>query len=572
MFNRAAAEKNELCELLVNCKRLGRRIKENRFKPLSSLSIGKQIPPRELADKLVENYIRTFEGVLRIVHIPTFRAEYERYWQNPDAASDSFVIQLQLCMALGCVVHDDTYSMRPMASQWVHEAQLWLIIPPEKGRMTIAGIQIRCLLCLARATASVSHDLIWSFAGSLVRIAMAMGLHRDPKHLTQMTTYRAEMRRRLWATILELNLQSSFDAGGSSLLSNLDYDTALPANMDDAELTDEPDSRSEKFQRRDRPTGMSVQLELLKSLQLRMNLLKHTNEFKNSSSYNETLRLNSELTRACRTLSRTLVTFMQNQPTRGGHQVTAFHTSMAEILVYRGFHALHQPIITRSFTDPKFYFSRKMCVESSLKIMDISALSRPRGSDITSSAPEHDIDTRRLTINASGLFRHIRMQALIAAVLELIYQKGEESHNLGYLSARENSDLRASMDAAAEWLFARIRSGETNTKGNCFLTSCLSHADALEMGLGPEEAEDMVLQKTTETARTCWQILKDVAEREGVPVHEGEEEAMNLDLEVEMPMEWLRSWSWDEFPQDGPWSGFPQSPIGEGYQNMTATL
>ncbi|KAI9163789.1 Transcriptional activator protein acu-15 [Paramyrothecium foliicola] len=556
MFQRAAAEKNELCELLVKCKRIGRRIKENRFKPLSSINIGKQIPQRELADQLVEIYLRTFEGTIRILHVSTFRAEYERYWQNPEAASDAFVIQLQLVMALGCVLFDDTFSLRSLAVTWVHEAQLWLILPPEKARMTMTGIQIRCLLCLARATSSVSHDLIWSFAGSLVRTAMAMGYHRDPKHLTQMTVYRAEMRRRLWATILELNLQSSFDAGGSALLSISDYDTALPADLNDDELTDEPDGQASAKKAREQPTGISVQLELLKSLQLRMNLLKQVNEFRTDSSYNETLRLNSELTKACRALSRNLNMFLQKDIANGSNRVTIFHTSMVEILAYRGFHALHQPVITRSFKDPKFYFSRKMCVESSLKIVDLSNLSRLN----QPGAVPGQTDTNRLTVNASGLFRHIRMQAMIAISLELMHQNGEESHSLGYLSATETSDLRASMEAATEWFFARLRSGETNIKGNCFIASCLGHAEALELGLGPEETDDMILQRTTECARVCFQYLKGVAENEGVPFQENGEEIMDFDTGAELPMDWLGSLSWDDVADQG-WSGFPQSPF-----------
>ncbi|KAA8643766.1 fungal specific transcription factor domain-containing protein [Aspergillus tanneri] len=54
--------------------------------------------------------------------------------------------------------------------------------------------------------------------GLLVQTAMHIGLHGDPKHLPAMTTYHAEMRQRLCISILELNLQCSFEAGASPLL------------------------------------------------------------------------------------------------------------------------------------------------------------------------------------------------------------------------------------------------------------------------------------------------------------------------------------------------------------------
>jgi hypothetical protein len=77
--------------------------------------------------------------------------------------------------------------------------------------------------------------------------------------------------------------------------------------------------------------------------------------------------------------------------------------------------------------------------------------------------------------------------------------------------------------------------------------------------LGPEATDEMIMQKTTETARVCWQLMRDTAEREGVPLLENGTEAMDLTMgSLELPMEWL-GWSFDEFP--GPaWSNCPQSP------------
>jgi hypothetical protein len=57
----------------------------------------------------------------------------------------------------------------------------------EKNRLSISGLQVQCLLILARHTLSVGGDLIWIAMGSLVRSAMQMGLHHDPKHFTNMS-------------------------------------------------------------------------------------------------------------------------------------------------------------------------------------------------------------------------------------------------------------------------------------------------------------------------------------------------------------------------------------------------
>lgn len=59
------------------------------------------MPPREVADKLIGNYLRTFESTYRILHVPTFEAEYAQYWENPATTGTGVVIKLLLVMAIG---------------------------------------------------------------------------------------------------------------------------------------------------------------------------------------------------------------------------------------------------------------------------------------------------------------------------------------------------------------------------------------------------------------------------------------------------------------------------------------
>ncbi|KAL6860643.1 hypothetical protein ACO1O0_004671 [Amphichorda felina] len=617
MLARAELEKGNLAALLNRCKSLGRTIKRNRLQPLSTEGLGQRnMPSREVADRLVEAYLRSFEGVLRILHVPSFRAEYERYWHTPAAASDFFPIQLQLVMALGAVVDDDTFSRRALATQWIYEAQLWLMLPPEKRCMTLAGIQIMCLLTLARAVCAVGQDLVWITTGGLIRNAMHMGLHRDPRHLADMTTYRAEMRRRLWATILELNLQSSFDAGGPPLISALDYDTRAPANLDDDQLGDHLDRERipAEGQPPDVVTQMSIPLELSKSLPLRLTLLRHANDFRAGDSYDETLRFNSDLTKACRSLSHRVALILsrsskqQQQQQQQQHQPgerpaaprpTDFHASVAELLLYRCFHTLHLPVISRSLDDPRFYFSRKMYLDGALKITHICGLSGPRRADgpgrphsDTGNSPADDTgrqtDLDRLLTNGSGTFRNTALQSLPPLVIELLQIRraavgggyggegpcveGEGEGlglglGLGYLPAVHDYDLRATIEAGRLWMLRRIRSGETNIKGHCFAAACLRHLDAVEAGGDRAATKEAILQATEESGRLCYEVLKELAEREGVAVAEeedekGEGEGMQKDsgedvlgmetgvggqVGVEgMTVDFMGDWTWDD--------------------------
>lgn len=557
MLSRAEYEKSELFSSFIKCKVLGRSIKQSRLKPLSSVNLGKGIPRRELANQLVENYLRTFEGVMRVVHVPSFRAEYERYWQNPDAASESFTIQLQLCMALGATLHDERFSLRSMAMQWVYEAQLWLMLPPEKSRMTTVGIQIMCLVNIAKSVCGAGHDLTWITTGALLRKAMYMGLHRDPMHLSKMTRYRAEMRRRLWATILELNMQSAFDAGGSALISSSDYDTRPPANLDDDQLGDEPDTENSSEQPADVPTQTSVQLALLRSHVLRMGLLKHVNDVQTPESYTETLRLNSELTKACLSMTKNLTAL--SKKSSAATNVTAFHISVAELLLYRCFHSLHQPVMVKSMEDPKYYFSRKMCLDSALKITHLCGLSGRGRPDATSTnnLPQGS-DFRRLIINGTGVFRNVPVQSIFSIIVAVAHQRSEEAVSLGYLPSLGDADLRGCLDAAQGWMAERLHSGETNIKGCCFIAACVAHIDAVKAGLDTKAIEAANIQAALDASARCWESLKEMARNEGVPLDEADGTATGMEGVMTFEDAWMGDLAWDDSAQ---WAGLGQAPF-----------
>lgn len=520
---------------------IGRKLKENRMHPLSSASIGQSFPSRELADQLIENYLRTFEGVLRIVHVPTFRADYERYWQNQSAASESLVVLLQLCMALGSSVRDDSYALKNAATQWIYEAQLWMILPPEKSRMTILGIQIMCLLAWAKMVIGVGPDLVWVHAGGLVRRAMYMGLHRDPMYLGEMTKYRAEMRRRLWATILELNLQLSYEAGGLPLISPSDYDTKPPCNLNDEQLSDETDipGSNNSDSSESEETQVTLQIALLKSLPLRQKLLEAVNNFRYKQSYDDILQLNSEMTSACREFSRATTKSGGNS----AKWITSFHTTVAELMMHRCFNTLHIPVLSKSFSDPKTYFSRKMCLDNALKIAHMWGFA---GADTSSS--EISADFKRLTVTGSGMFRNISVQSFFVLCLELLYEHESKTTGLGYLPGPHRSHIRLIAGGFLDWCVDRMRAGETSAKGHCFVSACLGFIEALDKGLGKEETEALIMQRATESAATSLELLNEMARSDGVHIDgdiAGESVAME-DGMADLGMDWQSTWAWEE--------------------------
>jgi hypothetical protein len=132
-----------------------------------------------------------------------------------------------LVLAIGTVFISDSTkatSLRANARQWVYAAQQWLSAPLEKSRVSIRGLQIQCLLILARETIGIGSDLIWTSIGTLIRTAMQLG-HRDPQTFYGMSPLHAEMR-----------VQAAFNSAMPPLISLDDFDTGPSLNINDDEI------------------------------------------------------------------------------------------------------------------------------------------------------------------------------------------------------------------------------------------------------------------------------------------------------------------------------------------------
>lgn len=495
------------------------------------VQLGKTVPPEATSRRLVDAYFRTFESVYRILHRPTFWQGYSKYWDDPDVASPVFVVQFQLCMAIGTCFQDDAVVLRRSVAQWIHEAQVWLVSPTKMSRSNLAILQTMCLLHLARETCGVEGDAAWIRAGSLIRTAMYLGLHRDPDNLPRTSPFGAEMRRRLWATVLEIVLQASLDSGAPPLIAPSDFDTRPPSNFDDDQLTE-----ANELPSMPRPptafTQTTVQLSLLRSFPVRLAIAQYVNHFNSSPTYQETLRWNTELTNACRALSATFQPFYDPAgilPKR----LSLFQLRLAESMVHRFFLALNHPWLWSAHNNPAYYFARKMCVETSLKLYRAIATGSPAGDSGTASQTD---DFTRLATCGYGAFRSIPSLAVLTICLELLWQVQEDrsfrqsividsqqdrpgpgseadvSTSVGIAvgsGAAPRQDLLEAVQYSIGWTERRIQNGETNIKSHLLYSALLSQVQALQRGASDTEVERQVQNCIAEDLNQCWRLLKD---------------------------------------------------------------
>ncbi|KAJ8071760.1 hypothetical protein OCU04_002076 [Sclerotinia nivalis] len=492
----------EIFDLLNKCKALGRKAKEYQSveSPIPS-GYRDFVPEKEISDRLVNAYFRTFESVYRILHIPTFKEEYALYWKDPAAASMAFVMKLLLVMAIGTCFYEDpilSSSLHSKAKHWIAAAQAWVSAPSEKGRLNIVGLQNHCLLIIARQVNSVGGDLTWISAGSIYHLAMCLGLHRDPAHFPKMGPFHAEMRRRLWATVLELSLQSSQDLGMSPLINTQDYDTELPANIDDSEIsettTEAPASKPVTTF-----TQTSIQLSLMRSFCTRLEIAKAVNSFRSETSYEETLRLGSTLSSLSRSGSALLQSFFTSNSEQ---KPNPFQIKIHDFFTIHFLLALHRPYAVKAKVNPTYYYSRKVCLETSLSLL-APAISLPERFNL--SQPD---DWALLTWTSSGITRGIYIHAYIGLGLELNQQLEEDPPLPLSISAppTQQVEILRILRSGRDWAANRISRGDTNIKGHVFISCLCGQIEALQKNTSTEEG---IITDARKSVEYCLQLMKD---------------------------------------------------------------
>jgi hypothetical protein len=129
-----------------------------------------------------------------------------------------------------------------------------------------------------------------------MRLALASGMHRDPSLLStgKISAFEREMKKRLWVTIMELELQASIESGIQSSLAGLYWDTSAPTNLPDdafsAETQELPASRP-----LDSFTSAAYLSVSRQSIPLRLHLMQLLNDPSENLPYSEVLHYDAQV-------------------------------------------------------------------------------------------------------------------------------------------------------------------------------------------------------------------------------------------------------------------------------------
>ncbi|CAD0114800.1 unnamed protein product, partial [Aureobasidium uvarum] len=331
------------------------------------------LPERIKVDLLVRIYLDNVDCTYAILHFPSFHREYEAMWRDPLNAKSGFVATVLLMMACcQCLIQGqpqtymaDSPVSRETAITLIRVCESWIARSSPK-HTDLAWFQVQCLLLIAKQTHQVKVKRRWVESGNLLRIAISAGMHRDPELLQKKTlssVFEHEMRRRIWAFIVEWDLQTSVDRGMPATSSDVASDIGPPSNLHDTDF-DESTVVMRTSRSLTEMTKMTFMCLSSRSRGLRRKIITMFNQPLHQVSFEEVLASTQELELSLASLPHWAGDRLRDL-TAYDQSIALLHIQLEQFLVI--LHALHA---RQAVTKTHINFSKQAFKSAAVSIVD----------------------------------------------------------------------------------------------------------------------------------------------------------------------------------------------------------
>ena len=332
-------------------------------------------PPRQVANELITRYFETENPATHIVHRPTFRKQYERHWSNPESSN---VAWLGMCFAMMSLALQSYHRAGDEPS--IYRGKAWAqsltylewtsscLVHADFTQPVTFMVETLCLYLQAEhARTRDAETGVWILVGIIVRLAMRIGLHRDPKPFASLTPFQAEMRRRLWNFVRSSDILMSFQVGMPSLTKSTDCDTDFPSNLYDEEFGEDT-----KIMPPSRPlseiTPMSFMIVNAHLTFMLGKVLENSSAIE-PISYETAMKLDAEL-REVRSRIPPHLTMKSREESAldSAYQVMQRYT--LDLIFQKSLCMLHRKFLSRARENPRFAYSRRTCVDACMEMLN----------------------------------------------------------------------------------------------------------------------------------------------------------------------------------------------------------
>jgi hypothetical protein len=376
---------------LHRVQKIARKLNE-KWKEEAALIAAK--PVLNLADLLggqndttlsISLYWSVMENTYRVLHGPTFWAKYRPFWTDRSSVSEAFIAIILLVVAsVKCLSPNQPMTHVGLSSTGREEAKTivkaceqWINRQSKKDTC-IEHVQIRVLLYIAKRINCIHDARGWEEATALTTMGIQMGLHRDTNliekgchgctfTLNQGTSeYEKEMRRRLWATIRELELQAAFDRGVFSSSNALASDCGAASNIGDDDFGELSDQVLSLNSGEAYTSGSFLALSN-RSFLLRAEVNRIINDPKINLSYDEMLQYHARMMEELETMPSWVDA---NRNTNNVPSSSTLPALLLDIQLRQYLLLLHLPFAQLADENSRYCYSRMVCLNGANNILD----------------------------------------------------------------------------------------------------------------------------------------------------------------------------------------------------------
>jgi hypothetical protein len=341
----------------------------------------KAMPDKRTADRLLSIWFNAPSQFRPVLHAPTYQEEYKQYWINPQRACTSW---LGLTFAILSLA--ESFSLRHLDPRSAECEMILARVERLHSLSASAAVladfttpkkyTIECLLFyLSGLRGNDGFMKVWLMVGLIVRLALRMGYHRDPKYYPGLTAFEGEIRRRVWCVISMIDILVSFQLGLPSMVKTIATDIEPPNNLLDRDF-----GPSTKVLPPSRSMNELTPASYMRTSRNITRIFSQAADLGHSTvpvAHDEVMRLDSELATACANVPSVLKMDDINGIDTDPPEQLMFRINLkllilkTRLILHRNFMLVPLEQLSEAEQAQGIGNSRKICVDSALEVLKL---------------------------------------------------------------------------------------------------------------------------------------------------------------------------------------------------------
>ena len=201
-----------------------------------------QLLDRTCCDLLFESYISNYHPVVPLVHVPTFRKEYQNFLdargsnRAQSISSPPLVLATLYAGAVACpnsiVRSAFKFPDREVLTTNLYHEATKALLRAHFPRVPTVGTLAAYLIMQGTWMRDEEPLTTCGFIGVAIRVAQMLGLHKDPSHFkANISPLNREVCRRIWWHVFHLDVLVAMASGLPPLIERGSWDTDMVSEL-----------------------------------------------------------------------------------------------------------------------------------------------------------------------------------------------------------------------------------------------------------------------------------------------------------------------------------------------------